>query len=73
MCIRDRDEVRFRRTVEPGDQLVITVTKEKVSRRLGVVRAEARVNGDIACEARLLFSVVPRQQTSAGPGKGNGG
>jgi len=54
------DEVRFRRTVEPGDQLIITVIKEKVSRRLGVVRAETRVNGEIACEARLLFSVVPR-------------
>jgi 3-hydroxymyristoyl/3-hydroxydecanoyl-(acyl carrier protein) dehydratase len=65
------DEVRFRRTVEPGDQLIITVIKEKVSRRLGVVRAETRVNGEIACEARLLFSVVPRRTDKKDNGPGS--
>lgn len=60
------DQVRFRRTVEPGDQLIITVYKEKVSRRLGVVRGVATVNGDVACEARLLFSVVPKNSASVG-------
>ncbi|MBN1807622.1 MAG: 3-hydroxyacyl-ACP dehydratase FabZ, partial [Planctomycetes bacterium] len=64
------DEVRFRRTVEPGDQMVITVTKEKVTSRLGVVRAQARVNGDVACEARLLFSVVPRRAEKNNNGSG---
>lgn len=59
------DQVRFRRPVEPGDQLVITVTKEKVTRRLGIVRGVGTVNGEVACEARLLFSVVPRKGPAA--------
>lgn len=49
------DEARFRRLVQPGDQLRIEVTK--VYRRRGVGRSQCKayVGEDLACEALLTF------------------
>ena len=56
------EAARFRRRVVPGDQLVIRV--ELVRRRALVfkVRAEARVDDQIAAEGVLLFAFVDEAQ-----------
>lgn len=52
------DGVRFRKTVVPGDQLVIEVEIIKFKSRTGQARAEAKVDGKLVCEAELMFSLV---------------
>jgi 3-hydroxyacyl-[acyl-carrier-protein] dehydratase len=56
------DECRFRRTVLPGDTLLIKVEVEKLQRLFGRARVSASVDGEIAVEAVLSF-VIPRDQT----------
>ena len=48
------DEVRFRRTVGPGDQLEITVEVDRVSRGMWRYRCTASVDGVKAVSARIL-------------------
>ena len=48
------DEVRFRRTVGPGDQLIIVVEVDRVSRGMWRYRCEASVDGEKAVSARIL-------------------
>ena len=53
------DGVRFRRPVVPGDQLVIRCELVSLKRkRFGKVKAEATVDGDLACSGELMFSLV---------------
>ena len=53
------DKVRFRRQVVPGDQLVMTVELLTIKRkRFGKMHARAEVDGQLACEGDLMFSVV---------------
>lgn len=53
------DEVRFRRPVVPGDQLVMTAELLSVKRRrFGKMRTTATVDGKLACEGELMFSLV---------------
>jgi 3-hydroxyacyl-[acyl-carrier-protein] dehydratase len=54
------DKVRFRRIVRPGDELLLVVEIERLSTRAGWGVARASVDGEIACEARMLFAVVER-------------
>ncbi len=53
------DKARFRRPVVPGDQLIITsellVVKQ---RRFGKMKAHATVDGQLAAEGELMFSMV---------------
>ncbi len=51
------DGARFKRPVEPGDQLVIDVTL--VRSRAGIYKFKgiARVGNDIACEAELMCTM----------------
>jgi len=46
---------RFRRPVRPGDQLRLEVEVLSAKRMLGKVRGVARVNGEVAAEAEILF------------------
>ena len=49
----------FRRPVVPGDQLVIRCELVSLKRkRFGKVKAEATVDGDLACSGELMFSLV---------------
>lgn len=53
------DNVRFRRPVVPGDQLIMTV--ELISlrgRRFGKMKGRAEVDGQLACEGDLMFALV---------------
>lgn len=54
------EDVRFRRMVVPGDELVLDVTLEKMSSRAGWGRAPATVDGDVTCSGRLLFVLAPK-------------
>ncbi|MBN2120754.1 MAG: UDP-3-O-[3-hydroxymyristoyl] N-acetylglucosamine deacetylase [Candidatus Omnitrophica bacterium] len=54
------DNIKFRKTVEPGDQLLIEVTAGKVKSRTGQVHTKAFVNEKIVAEADLMFALVDR-------------
>jgi 3-hydroxyacyl-[acyl-carrier-protein] dehydratase len=51
------DSVRFKRIVEPGDELELTCDLEKVRGPIGKGRAEARVDGELAARGVLTFAV----------------
>ncbi len=48
------DKARFKKPVEPGDQLVMTVKLLKRKRNLWRFEAEARVDGKVVCTAELM-------------------
>lgn len=53
------DKARFRRPVVPGDQLVMTVELLWVKkRRITKMQARAEVDGRLAAEGELMFSLV---------------
>lgn len=51
------DNARFKRQVEPGDQLEITVDLKRSARGLWKFYAEANVDGEVACVADLMGAV----------------
>jgi 3-hydroxyacyl-[acyl-carrier-protein] dehydratase len=53
------DRARFRRQVVPGDRLDLEVTLTRMSARAGTGHGVASVAGQVACEADLLFVLVP--------------
>ena len=53
------NNVKFRRPVVPGDQLVITCELLNLKRkRFGKVKGEAHVDGKLVCSGELMFSLV---------------
>jgi len=54
------DRARFRRQVVPGDTLELEVTVGRLSARAGTGHGVARVGGETACEADLLFVLADR-------------
>lgn len=48
------DNARFKKPVEPGDQIVMTVKLLKRKRNLWRFEAEAKVDGKVVCAAELL-------------------
>jgi len=53
------EDVRFRRQVLPGDELLLRVTIEQLSGRGGWGRGVASVAGAECCRARLFFVLAP--------------
>lgn len=53
------EEVRFRRMVKPGDELVLDVTMERLSTKGGWGVAQSTVDGAATCKARLFFALAP--------------
>jgi 3-hydroxyacyl-[acyl-carrier-protein] dehydratase len=53
------DRARFRRQVGPGDVLDLEMEITRLSARAGTGRGVARAAGKVACEAELLFVIVP--------------
>ena len=51
------DNVRFKRIVEPGDELELTCELERVRGPIGRGAAEARVDGTLAARGMLTFAV----------------
>lgn len=50
------DNVKFRKVVTPGDQLVMEVEVVKDKARTAQIRAVSKVNGEIVVEADMMFS-----------------
>ncbi|OPZ83345.1 MAG: 3-hydroxyacyl-(acyl-carrier-protein) dehydratase FabZ [bacterium ADurb.Bin429] len=63
------EEMKFRRQVVPGDQLVTEVTILKVGSRAGRVRAVCRVGEQVAAEGEFTFVLVPDSAQATTPGK----
>lgn len=51
------DGARFKRPVEPGDQLVMDVTLDRMKAGIFKFKAVARVDNNIACEAELMCTM----------------
>jgi 3-hydroxyacyl-[acyl-carrier-protein] dehydratase len=51
------DDVRFKRIVEPGDELELTCELERVRGPIGRGKASARVRGQLAARGTLTFAV----------------
>jgi 3-hydroxyacyl-[acyl-carrier-protein] dehydratase len=51
------DDCRFKRVVEPGDELELSCELDRVRGPIGRGKAEARVAGELAARATLTFAV----------------
>jgi beta-hydroxyacyl-ACP dehydratase FabZ len=51
------DKVKFRRPVIPGDRLDMEARVLRTRRNIGWVAVEATVDGKIACNGELMFSI----------------
>ena len=51
------DNARFKRVVEPGDQLILNCTFERHMRGIWKFKARAEVDGVVAAEADLMCAV----------------
>jgi 3-hydroxyacyl-[acyl-carrier-protein] dehydratase len=52
------NEVKFRSTVVPGDQLRLEVVAGKIKSKTGVVYAKTFVDNKLVAEAELMFALV---------------
>jgi 3-hydroxyacyl-[acyl-carrier-protein] dehydratase len=51
------DDTRFKRIVEPGDELLLECTLEAVRGPIGKGKARATVDGQLAARSMLTFAV----------------
>jgi 3-hydroxyacyl-[acyl-carrier-protein] dehydratase len=51
------DGARFKRPVEPGDQLVMDVTLDRMKAGIFKFKGVTRVGADVACEAELMCTM----------------
>jgi 3-hydroxyacyl-[acyl-carrier-protein] dehydratase len=51
------DGARFKRPVSPGDQLILEVSITANKRGIWKFSAQAKVDGQVACEAELMCTV----------------
>ncbi len=51
------DDVRFKRRVVPGDRLMLEASIDSVKRNIWRFKCRATVDGQLACEARLLCAL----------------
>jgi 3-hydroxyacyl-[acyl-carrier-protein] dehydratase len=54
------EKVRYRRSVHPGDVVVIEGTVKRLRSRMGVLRGVATVEGQVALEGTMTFALGPR-------------
>lgn len=52
------NNVKFRKTVGPGDQLMLEVTAGKIKQKTGTVYAKAFVKDKLVAESELMFALV---------------
>lgn len=64
------EDARFKRIVEPGDQLRFEVGLERAKRTVRRFRARALVDGEIACEAMLTCMLKDSTRTTPASGDG---
>ncbi|WP_028950970.1 3-hydroxyacyl-ACP dehydratase FabZ [Sulfurihydrogenibium subterraneum] len=51
------EEAKFRKPVVPGDQIVFEVEGINIKRSMGKIKAVAKVDGQVVCEAILMAAV----------------
>lgn len=51
------DACRFKRQVVPGDTLMLEVEITRLKGPIGKGKAKATVNGELACEAEIMFAI----------------
>ncbi|ASK62102.1 3-hydroxyacyl-[acyl-carrier-protein] dehydratase FabZ [Virgibacillus phasianinus] len=51
------DKCRFKRQVKPGDQLKLEVEITRVKGPIGKGKGTATVDGEVACEAEIMFAI----------------
>lgn len=51
------DKCRFKRQVKPGDQLKLEVEITRVKGPIGKGKGVATVDGEVACEAEIMFAI----------------
>ncbi len=56
------DGARFKKPVIPGDKLDLYVELLKLKGPIGKFKGEAKVDGQLAAEAEILFAIVPKPQ-----------
>ncbi len=56
------EKARFRKPVVPGDVLIAEVSLIRARGTIAWVKAEARVDGALVCEAELSLALIPRNQ-----------
>ena len=54
------DKAKFRKPVVPGDQLTIEVVPLRKGGAIWKLRGEAKVDGQLVCEAELLATIAKR-------------
>ena len=53
------DNMRFRKQVVPGDQVVTTAEVTKIMRgNMGIIHCEGKVDGKVACECYCTFAIM---------------
>lgn len=57
------DNVRFKRQVIPGDQLILTAKLVKRTRIIWKFECEATVDGELVTAANLLCAATPREKS----------
>ena len=62
------DRARFKRVVEPGDQLILNVNFERYMRGIWKFSARAEVDGAVAAEAELMCTVKNTAADTKTPG-----
>ncbi len=62
------DKARFKRVVEPGDQLQLEVDFVRELRGIFFFKAKASVQGQVACEAELMCAYRTPPKAGAAPG-----
>lgn len=56
------EEVKFRRSVVPGDQLILIAEKIKSKKRTAECQCQAMVDNKLAAEARIRFMLVDEEK-----------
>ncbi|MCM3442850.1 3-hydroxyacyl-ACP dehydratase FabZ [Metabacillus halosaccharovorans] len=56
------DNCRFKRQVKPGDQLRLEVEIIRLRGSLGKGKAIATVDGEVACEAEIMFALGEKKE-----------
>jgi len=57
------DDVRFRKPVRPGDQLVMELEVLRHRGHMWKFRGKACVDGNVVCEGALMAVLVPKEQS----------
>lgn len=66
------DKVKFRRSVMPGDQLILEAEALRVRSNVGHVRTTASVGTEIAAQAEIKFMLTDAHEDSAGQNMATG-